>query len=308
MPADYSVRTSGDLIADRRFAYGEGAMADGDFIAARDLFVQTIEVVSGWPPAHFQLAKAEMALGDRAAARKALETCLVLDPKDRLGAGLLLAQHTDAAPTASAMPDAYVAALFDEYAPRFDAHLTRALEYRAPELLCSVLDRHLENSRLCENFLDLGCGSGLMARTLAGRFARAVGVDLSAGMLREAGASELYDQLECASLIAFLDQAKPAAFDLAVAADVFCYVPDLEPVFAGVARVLEPGGHFAFTIQTHEGAGAVVGSDARVHHAPSLIRRLAAAQGFRILHAEDVSTRKDRGAPVPGALFLLAKS
>jgi len=308
VPADYSVRTSGDLIADRRFAYAEGAMAEGDLVAARDLFTQVIEVVPGWPPAHFQLAKAEAALGDRAAACAALDACLRLDPTDRLGAGLLLAQHAGGLPAASAMPDAYVAALFDEYAPRFDDHLTRTLEYRAPGVLRDVLDRHGKGSRQYEMFLDLGCGSGLMARALAGRFARAVGVDISAGMLREAEATGLYDRLECASLATFLDRTTREAFDLAAAADVFCYVPELEPVFAGTARVLKREGLLAFTVQTHEGEGAIIGADARVHHAPELVRTLAATVGFRVLHAESVSTRKDRGVPVPGAAFLLAKS
>lgn len=307
MPADYSVRTSGDLIADRRFAYAEAAMGDGDFIAARDLFEQVIELVPAWPPAHFQLAKAEIELGDRVAARTALEACLALDPTDRLGAGVLLARQADASPTASAMPDAYVAALFDEYAPRFDIHLTRALEYRAPEVLRSTLERYGAPSRRYEAFLDLGCGSGLMARAIVGCFAHATGIDLSAGMLREAGETGLYDRLDCASILAFLDRTGPQEFDLVIAADVFCYVPELEPVFAGVARVLKTGGHFAFTIQTHGGEGAIIGGDARVHHTPALIRDLAVAGGFRVLHDDSVSTRKDRGEPVPGAVFLLAK-
>ncbi len=280
-------------------------MGDGDFIAARDLFVQVIERVPAWPPAHFHLAKAELALGAKDAAHAALGACLALDPVDRLGAGLLLAQ--DAVPTASAMPDAYVAALFDEYAPRFDDHLTRALEYRAPNVLCSVLEPQGATGRQYEAFLDLGCGSGLMARALAGRFAHAVGVDLSAGMLREAEPTKLYDRLECASILAFLERSSAEIFDLVVAADVFCYVPELEPVFAGVARILRSGAHFAFTIQTHAGKGAIIGADARVHHAPAFIQDLAMAHGFRVRHNESVSTRKDRGMPVPGAVFLLAK-
>ncbi len=33
------------------------------------------------------------------------------------------------------MTPAYVAALFDDYAPRFEAHLTQALAYRGPQIL-----------------------------------------------------------------------------------------------------------------------------------------------------------------------------
>lgn len=300
------------MIADRRFAYGEAAMADGDLHAARDLFQQVVELVPGWPPAHFMLGKVERALDDRGAAHAAFEACLALDPADRLGAGLLLAQESASAPGPGAMPDAYVAALFDEYAPRFDNHLIRALDYRAPDLLRAVLERfhavrHPPARHPYARFLDLGCGSGLMARALAGHFEQAIGIDLSAGMLREAEATGLYARLECASLLDVIGRTEPRSCDLVVAADVFCYVPDLSPVFSGVAHVLARGGHFAFTIQTHNGEGAVIGADARVHHASALVRTLASVHGFRILHDEAVSTRKDRGIPVPGALFLLAK-
>ncbi len=40
----------------------------------------------------------------------------------------------------AALPPAYVARLFDDYAPRFDRHLTQTLGYRGPELIVSALD------------------------------------------------------------------------------------------------------------------------------------------------------------------------
>jgi predicted TPR repeat methyltransferase len=303
-PGLWSTTTSGDLLADRRFAYADAALGEGDDIAARDLFEQVIEIAPAWPPAHFALGKACLAQGDAAAARAALEHVLVLDPEDRLGAGLLLARQAGAA-TRAAMPDAFVAALFDEYAPRFDAHLTGALAYRAPALLAGLLARH--PAPPCRAVFDLGCGTGLMARALPGSGAWQ-GVDLSGAMLAEAEASGLYSTLERAELLAWLRARGDDSADLVVAADVFCYVPDLEPVFAQAARVLRAGGRFAFSIQTQAGDGAIIGADARVHHAPRLIRTLAAGNGFSLLAEETVSTRRDRGQDVPGALFLLNRA
>ena len=303
-PTGFSTQTSGDLTADRRYAYGDGALADGDFIAARDLFAQTLELVPNWPPAHFALAKAHIALGERDAARAALQRAQVLDPPDRLGAGVLLAQITGGA----IMPDAYVAGLFDEYAGRFDSHLVGALDYRAPEMLADMLRQARGEGMRFMHALDLGCGTGLMARALMGCCAGISGVDLSAGMLEVACSSGLYSRLACAELLAFLRGEPAASCDLALAADVFCYVPDLAPVFGEVARVLEPGGVFAFSIQTHTGEGVIMGADSRVHHAPSLMRNLAAAAGLNLLQEIAASTRRDRGVPVAGALFLLEKA
>lgn len=300
----FSTRTSGDLTADRRYAYGDGALADGDFEAARDLFMQTLELAPHWPPAHFALAKACLGLGEQAAAAAALRRVLALDPEDRLGAGVLLAQVENSAPV---MPDAYVAGLFDEYAPRFDTHLVDALNYRAPAMLADLLRDVAGDAMHFPAALDLGCGTGLMARALVGHFGDMAGVDLSAGMLAIAQRSGLYARLEAAELLAFLRREADASADLVLAADVFCYVPDLAPVFIEARRVLKSGGLFAFSIQTQTGEGVAIGADSRVHHAPVQIRAWAAAAGLTIGREMAASTREDRGQPVAGALFVLAK-
>lgn len=293
----FSTRTSGDPGADRRYAYADGARAEGDLVAARDLFEQALGLAPNWPPTHFALGQVCLDLGDHVAARAALRTCLALDPEDRLGASVLLA----ALEGSTAMPDAYVKGLFDEYAARFDRHLVEALDYSAPARIAALLGEGRFSAAI-----DLGCGTGLMARALQGRCARMVGVDLSPNMLAEAAKTGLYARLHAGELLAFLAD-ETEQVDLVLAADVFCYVPDLGPVFRETARLLEPTGLFAFSIQTHAGDGVVIGEDRRVHHAPALVRGLAREAGLVVRHEIAASTRKDRGRPVPGALFLLAK-
>lgn len=311
MKPAFSTRTSGDLVADRRYAYGDAALGESDFIAARDLFEQTLEIVPHWPPARFALAKALIGLGETGEAAAALRAVIAADPADRLGAGLLIARLEGGEPPPAAMPDAYVAALFDDYAPRFDGHLVGALAYRAPALLAAMIEAH-RGETPPGTALDLGCGTGLMARALEGRGIAFSGCDLSAGMLDIARDSGLYERLACMPLLDFLRGEPPASADLVIAADVFCYVPDLAPVFVETARVLGPGGGFAFSIQRHdgeghEGQGVVIGADARVHHAPARIRGWAATAGLAVIAEDHASIRMDRGEAVPGALFLLAK-
>ena len=48
---------------------------------------------------------------------------------------------------------------------------------------------------------------------------------------------------------------------LVIAADVFAYMNDLDAVCAAVARVLAPRGWFAFTVETHDGDGVIVGRE-----------------------------------------------
>ncbi len=57
-----------------------------------------------------------------------------IDPADRRGAAIRLAEMDAAGPPTRASA-AYVRALFDGYAPRYDTHMTGALAYSGPETL-----------------------------------------------------------------------------------------------------------------------------------------------------------------------------
>jgi predicted TPR repeat methyltransferase len=298
---DTMLQGSGDLLADRRYAYAEAALADGDAEAARDLYTQSLERVAGWLPAWLGLARADLALNRIDDAIASFRRIAANDPGDLLGARAYLARLGAAD---GALTPGYVSALFDDYAPRFDAHLTMALDYRAPEILAEALSR-VSGDRSFRRALDLGCGTGLMAKALEGRVQAVLGVDLSERMLDIARRTGLYSQLDTADCTDWLAEMATDSADLVVAADVFCYMEHLEPVFGQVFRVLEKAGLFAFTIQTNAEPGMRVGDDLRVHHNPSLIRDIARQTGFLVALEEPTSVRRDRGLPVPGTVFVL---
>jgi predicted TPR repeat methyltransferase len=302
----FSRTTSGDAIADRRYAYGAAALEEGDYGAARDLFTQMLELTPVWPPGWLALGKAQMGLGEREEARAAFRQVIALDAADILGAGLYLAQLGEDVPPSAAMQPAYVAALFDEYAPRFDAHLTGALTYRAPEFLAEALEA-VAPGRTYPAALDLGCGTGLMARALAGCYGKMTGIDLSPAMLREAEKTRLYTRLEAAEILAFL-AGEGAQYNLILAADVFCYIADFAPILTAMHARLHPNGLAAFTVQIHAGEGVVLGQDQRFHHAPRFVERLAQEAGFTLRLTRAITPRMDAGQPVAGALFILEAS
>jgi predicted TPR repeat methyltransferase len=295
--------SSGDLLADRRYAYAEAAAAEGDYAAAADLLQQTLERVPNWAPAWFALGQARAALGEAMPALEAFQRCLALEPDDRLGAGLQIARAQGDTDGAAASP-AYVASLFDQYAPRFDRHLVETLAYRAPALLREAVREQRERF---EAMLDLGCGTGLAGAAFADCASSMTGVDLSAAMLDIARAKRLYDRLVQDEIVAFLAREPPAGADLVVAADVFVYFGDLAPVFAGVDRAMRRHGLFAFSTQAHDGSGYVLGEDLRHAHSRSYLATLAGKFGFDILRLEPASTRRDRGVDLPGLIAVLAK-
>ncbi|HXI88153.1 MAG TPA: tetratricopeptide repeat protein, partial [Parvularculaceae bacterium] len=131
-------RSSGDLIADRRYAYALELQKAGDITAAIELFEQAVERAPQWPAGWLALARARRDGFDQAGAIAAFRQCLHLDPADEGGASLDLAR-LDAAVTVDAAPAAYVAALFDAYAPDFDAALVERLGYSAPREIAARL-------------------------------------------------------------------------------------------------------------------------------------------------------------------------
>ena len=125
--------------------------------------------------------------------------------------------------------------------------------------------------------LDLGCGTGLAARR-SGRICDwLVGVDISPGMIEQARAKGVYDRLAVADLLEFLAGEAGAQHHLVLAADVFVYCSDLAPIAARCARVLAPGGLFAFTVETHDRPGVRLQETLRYAHGAAHVR--AAIEG-----------------------------
>jgi predicted TPR repeat methyltransferase len=293
--------TSGDMLADRRFALARDYAADGDLAAAADLYAQATELAPGFASAWFALGEVRETLGDRVGARVAFAQAQAADPEDRHGAALHLARLGAADPATREL-HTYVRTLFDQYAPRFD----RALEdlgYRAPALL---RDAVIAERNRFGTMLDLGCGTGLAGVAFRPYVVQLIGVDLSPKMVEEARQKGVYDRLEVDDIAAFLTR-QHANADLVIAADVFAYIGDFAGVCASIANALSPDGLLGFTVETHDGEGAIVGAKMRYQHAESFVRGALADAGLRAVRLDKVSTRNENRVPVPGLLVIAAK-
>jgi predicted TPR repeat methyltransferase len=295
--------SSGDLIADRRYLFGRDLAARGDFSAAADLFAQAAEAAPAFAPAWFGLGEARVKLGDGAGAAAAFRQALALDPDDRCGAALHLAR-LGAADAAHAMSPAYVRALFDRYAPRFDEAL-KGLAYGGPARLREAVETARPNVTF-DHMLDLGCGTGLAGAAFRPLVRHLTGIDLSPAMVTRARAKQIYDRLGTGDLMQFLtaEERNGAVHDLVIAADVFVYLFDLAPVAAAVARVLGPDGLFGFTVETHDREGVELGEKLRYRHGAEHVRGALAAAGLRLVELSPVGTRTEAGENVPGLLAL----
>lgn len=238
--------------------------------------------------------------GQREAAREAFERAIAAGADAQLHAYFLAALDGHAAPPAS--PAAYVRGLFDHYADDFEPHLLNVLRYRAHETVVQAAAPLLRAP--VDVALDLGCGTGLCGPLLRPLTHQLHGVDLSPTMLERARARGAYDQLHAADIVDHLCTT-PQRHGLVVATDVFIYVGDLAPVFAGVRRVLASGGVFAFSVESTAGAGFVLQSSLRYAHAEPYLRSLAAAHGFTLELLQATTLREDQRQPVAGLVVCL---
>jgi predicted TPR repeat methyltransferase len=286
--------TSGDLRADRRYRYAEGAAAVGDHHGAADLLRQVIEIVPGWVPAWIALARARMALGEQAGAEAALRQATALNPDDCHGTQLHIALLRNVSP--AAMSSAYVRRLFDQYADHFETHLCNRLAYRGPTVLRRAYDA--VGPRPSSHAIDLGCGTGLVARAFADLCDIIDGVDLSPEMIRKAGQTGLYRRLEIAEMVEFMRSQAAAGTDLVLAGDTLVYVGELTPVFDAVARLLRRHGRFVFNVQAQPSGTFLLCQELRYAHSADYLTRTATAAQLSLRHCETAALRKERGRDV----------
>jgi predicted TPR repeat methyltransferase len=300
--------SSGDLVADRRFDFARDLQLKGDLVAAADLLLQATELAPGFASAWFTLGEIREQLGERDEAIAAFRKALIADPEDRHGASLHLMLL--GAQELSAMPQAYVRALFDQYAPKFETALVDDLGYRGPALLFkAVLATRLaiRKPAFFKRAIDLGCGTGLAATAFAREVDHFIGIDLSPRMIEQARATGLYAQLEVVDMAQGLRDKPDASADLVLAADAMVYLSDLTPLLREVKRVLVSGGLLAFTVETHGGDGVILGEGLRYAHSAGYVRASISDAGLTLSWCEDLSARNEDNAPVPGLVVVAAK-
>jgi SAM-dependent methyltransferase len=149
---------------------------------------------------------------------------------------------------------------FDTLAPVWDAR-------RTPDAFATIAPALDRIGTPLARVLDLGTGTGSVARILAERFPNAeiVGADLSPRMIAEArtrtDAPNVRYEVADAQHLPFDD----GAFDLVVLANMI-------PFFDEVARVVAPGGHVLFSFS--------IGAGTPIYVPPARLRDELGRRGF----------------------------
>jgi predicted TPR repeat methyltransferase len=285
--------------AEAHYALARALVETGDIPAGLRAHSQAVTLAPHASVSRDQMLRALVLLGRREQAAALYREWLASEPGNPVALHQLAACEPGAPPARAS--DAYVQAVFDSVAARFDQKLA-GLDYRAPALLERAVRQHVGAPAAALDVADLGCGTGLCGPLLKPWARQLAGCDLSAGMLFEAQRRGCYDALHHAELVQYL-QARPDQFDLLACADTLCYFGDLQAFAQAAASALRAGGTVHFTVEAApEGATPTFRlqpSGRFVHTRPYLAEVIDAA-GLQLLRADTGNLRQEAGAPVTG--------
>jgi predicted TPR repeat methyltransferase len=284
----------------------QGRLLAGDFAGAEECARAALARGAVGAAVHSVLAHALVSQGRLAEAGSHFRIAARLAPQDAYLGHLAAALGGT---TTERATDAYVTTLFDGYASRFEASLL-ALGYRVPGLMRRAVEGWLAEAGAGEAVagpvLDLGCGTGLAGVALMGLTPHGLyGVDLSRKMLEQAAAKGLYTELRQADILTALAE-DHRHYALITAADVFCYLGDLEQALSLARDRLAPEGLLMFTVEREPGPQAwALSSTGRYRHSQAYVTQVLANAGLAVREIREERLRLEGDVPVEG-LFVLA--
>jgi predicted TPR repeat methyltransferase len=271
---------------------------------------EAAEVLSAVDRAHASIAgliaKFSVAIlsEDTEAAERALQRALSMDPQHGEARHLLAAMHRE--PVSRPAPG-FVENIFSRLARRFDQRMTRDLGYEMPQRVASAFAEARDQDSPLTRWLDLGCGTGLVASALASvvETKESIGVDITQEMLGVAASKNLYNQLILGDAEDALREVE-GQFELITAIDLFAYLGDLKETLSLVSSRLVPNGFFIYTHeQANEGAIKLRPSGRFAHNTDHL-QKIAASAGLKVINNQPTALRYDRGEEVQGFICVLS--
>jgi predicted TPR repeat methyltransferase/TolA-binding protein len=265
--------------------------------------LEALEAIAGQDPEAGLLAGRILhELGRNREAADAYRRTLALAPNSPRAA-LALAGLEGRASAPEAPQD--IGRRFDGGAAAYDAQLLRGLRYRGHVLVAEALQSVLA-PRQDFSVLDAGCGTGLLGPLLRPLAGRLTGLDVSGRMLDRARSGGAYDELVQAEILEFAHD-NPDRYEVLAAADLLCYLGDLEPVLAGLARCLAPGGVLAATLERLAAGEFAPGPSRRFAHSEAHLRRAASRSRLQVLRLGRDWLRFEGQRKVDGIICVLAK-
>lgn len=291
------------LFFDAQFRLGKLQQSIGNLPAAEKAVKKALEILPGNLEALHVLANVLAAGGQFEAVKEAYRHIIKIDPKDA-SAGYALSILGGEKPQAP--PRAHVQNLFNQMVETFDLHLNR-LGYSAPERLFAMLQEAENDEKKFHKMLDIGCGTGAVGRVFRDRVDYLVGIDIAEKMIERSKQAAVYDELRVAELGELSET--DSGYDLVVAADVFPYFGNLDPVMNQLNKRMSEGGYLLFTTERHADADDyhIDNTTGRYQYSDAYLRHIAEKDGFEVVQMNAEQLRQEKGAWLMGHFCLWKK-
>lgn len=285
------IRAKFDNLPETNFKLGCEFAERGQYFDASMRFRFALYLQPNFVQAHYNLGSCYLQMHKHPQAAAAFRKTLQLDPTHRQARFMLSglapqSMSVDQLPLS--MPPEMVVGFFTQMAPEYD-RLTEANQYQGPRLVVEACRPHLgKTSGL--HLVDLGCGTGLVAKPWRTLCREVLGLDITPAMVAasqvaRAGDNPAYDRVLTADINAVpVGTFMPGASDVILCIDTAQFLGDLAPLCRLVAQALAPGGIFVLTTEVANplhGFG-VNPETGRFGHSNEYVRRVAAAAGLDV--------------------------
>ena len=143
--------------------------------------------------------------------------------------------------------NAELAKRYQEWAQLYERDMSQDFDYQSPKLVADFLTKIVATDA---KILDAGSGTGLVGKVLYSRgYQNLVAMDLSEGMLTEAGKKGIYVDMKVGIIGQPIDFPSDT-FDAVVSAGVFTLGHAPASGFDELIRMTKPGGHIVFTLHS----------------------------------------------------------
>jgi predicted TPR repeat methyltransferase len=231
------------------------------------------------PFAWFYLGQVLVEDSQAAAARRAMEQYLSLDPEDKLGSQLVLGAG-GAIPLPAGPGEAYLKNFYRSRAAHWDETVVEA--YNGHDIIMGAFDMCLSGGHIAARVLDAGCGTGSLGVRMKPSVGSLDGVDLSPHMVGKAQEKNIYDTLETGDLFNFL-VAHEDTYDIVVAAAILFHFRDLTAALKPIFTALRPSGQVIFTLFKNTENALRLNDQGFFEHSSEEIKTCVAESGLQLI-------------------------
>ena len=275
----------------------------GKLDEAEASFTTAIVLKPDFVEAPYNLGKVYKTTGKYSKAVEYFEKTLELSSEDLMGAALELAA-LGKRKIPDKTPEQYMQEFYRKKSKNWGGYDNQDT-YRGHLLIENAFKKTHETSKQVE-ILDLGCGTGSLARFLRPYAGTLVGVDLSPDMLVKAKEICLYDSLYKKDLSQYLGEILNH-YDTVVAAAVLIHFFDLDNIFVLVKDSLKINGKFIFSIFEETKKSRDLNSFLTYSHSDDYVTALADSLNLKISYRQKDIHEYHKGVPVPAIVYVLEK-